>query len=121
MKRFLAALTEQHAEFAQRDKQNGGADFVQQPFGGSQQVFVSERISVTCIVGKIGEFKRLFAIRSDERQTAEIEMVHGLGIKAQPHAVVAAEFFDFVQQRLRHDALAVIAHDHRARFGDFFF
>ena len=38
-------------------------------------------------------------------------MMNRLGIKAQPHAAIATERFQFVEQGLGHHALAIIADD----------
>src|ERR1700744_2783928 len=40
VKRFLAALAKQHAQFAERDQKHGGAQFVEQTFRDEHQVFI---------------------------------------------------------------------------------
>ena len=45
-------------------------------------------------------------------------MVDRLGIEAEPDAVAAANAFQFLQQRLGHDAFAIVAHDDRRRVAD---
>ena len=42
-------------------------------------------------------------------------MVDRLGVEAEPQAARAAEFFDFIEQRLSYDPFAVIAHNDRVR------
>ena len=72
-----------------------------------------QRICVARVVRQIRQFKRLLAVRRDERKAIQIQVMHRLGIEAQPNAALAAERLDLVQQRLRDDALAVIADDDR--------
>ena len=111
VKRLLPALAEQHAQFAERDQQHRRAQFVEQSFGDEHEIFVRQRVGVARFIRQIRQFEGLLAIRRDERKAAQIQMMHRLGIEAQPDAARAAKRFDFVQQRLRHDALAVIADD----------
>ena len=109
VKRLLPALAEQHAQFAERDQQHRRAQFVEQSFRDEHEIFVGQRIRVARFVRQIRQFKSFLAVRRDERKAGQIQMMHRLGVEAQPDAARAAERFDFIEQRLRHDALAVIA------------
>ena len=100
---------------------NRRAQFVQQAFRDEHQIFVRERIRIFGFVRQIREFKRFLAVRRDERKVAQIQMMHRLRVEAQPHAALAAERFDFVQQRLRDDAFAVIADDDGVGLDEFRF
>jgi hypothetical protein len=101
----LPALAEQHAEFAQRDQQHRRAQFVEQAFRNQHEIFVRERIRISRFVRQIRQFKGLLAIRRDEREAAQIQMMRRLGVETEPDAARAAERFDFVEQRLRDDPL----------------
>ncbi len=111
MKRLLSALAEQHSQFTQRNEHQCRAQFVQQPFRDEHEIGVRERMGVFSFIRQVRELKRLLAVRRDERKVAQIQMMHRLRVEAQPHPALAAERLDFVQQRLRDHALAVIAHD----------
>jgi len=115
VKRLLPALAEQQAEIAERDEQHGGAQLVQEEAGGLHQIFVLEWIRVARVVRQAGEFKSFLAVRRDERERGEIQVMHRFRIEAQPDAALAAERLHSVEQRLGHDALAVIADDDGVR------
>src|SRR5580704_11862938 len=85
------------------------------------QVLVSQGIAVARGVRQTSEFKSFLAVRSDERQIAEVEMMHRLGIEAQPDAVLVAESLYLVEQRLGDDALAIITHNHGRSAAKFLF
>ena len=120
MKRLLPALAEQHAQIAERDEQQRGAQFVEQTLGDEHEIFVLERIGLARVVLERRQFKRLLAVGRDERKRGEIQMMHRLGIEAEPHAAFTAERLHAFEQRLGHHAFAVVAHDDGVGAGDGF-
>ena len=114
--RLLPALAEQHAQFAERDEQDGRAEFVEQAFGGEHEILVGERIGAARFVRQVRQFKGFLAIGRDEREAGQVQMVNRLGIETQPDAARAAKRFEFIEQRLGDDAFAIIADNHGVRF-----
>src|SRR5262249_28590555 len=84
MKRRLAALAKKHSQFPQRYQQQGRFEFTQQTFCNFHQVRISERVMVPGLVRKPGKFEGFFSIWSDQRQSAEIQMVDRFWVQAQP-------------------------------------
>ena len=114
MKRLLSALAKQHALFAECDQKHRRAQFIEQSFRNQHQIFVRKRIRIASRNGgirQICQFERLLAVGRDERETGQIQVMHRLGIETEPDAPRAAKRFDFVEQRLGHNAFAVIADD----------
>ena len=88
---------------------------LQQPVGHEHQVGVVEGIAVPGCVRHAGQLEGLLAVGGDERKPRKIEVMHRLGIHAEPDAVAAAEELDFLEQRLGDNPFAVIADDDRRR------
>ena len=72
VKWFVSALAEQHSKFAERDEQQRGIQFFQQPFRDEHEISVCEWIRVLRFIRQIGQLKRLFAVRRDEREAFEL-------------------------------------------------
>jgi hypothetical protein len=100
VKRLLAALTEQHAEFAERDEQQSGGEIVQQPSGGANIRFLSlSGFAVAGFVRKFASSKASLRFGVMSESPAQVQMMHRLGVDAQPDASFPAErAFKFVQQ-----------------------
>src|SRR5947208_1874893 len=115
--RLLAALAEQHSLVAQRDQQQSRPQVAQQFFRGAHQSGVIQRIGGPrrTAVDHAGQFKRFLPIRRDEGYSRQVQMVNGLGVETEPEAARAAEFFDFIEQRLSYYPFAVIAQNDRVR------
>jgi len=111
VKRLLAGAAEEHAQFAERDEEQGGGEVLEETARGADEVEVAERVGVAGFVGQSAELEGLLAVGRDEGEAGEVEVMDGLGVEAQPDAVTAAERLEGVEEGLGDDALAVVADD----------
>ena len=100
VKRFVAPLAEQHPLISEGDEQERRLQFVEEFLRGFQEVDVLQRFRVARGVGQASEFEGFFAIRGDERQARQAELVDRFGIEAQPDPAGAAELLQPFQKKL---------------------
>ena len=96
-------------------KIGGGGEIFQQSLRRADEVEVREGVRVARIVRQVGQLEGFLAVRGDEREIGEIEVMHRFRIKAQPDTAFAAELLQRIEEALSDDAFAVVADDDGVR------
>ena len=77
--RRLAALAEQHAQFAERDEQDRWTRMLKQPVHDEPEIFILQRIGLAGVIRQFRQFKRLLAVGVMSDSRLKSSLCTGLG------------------------------------------
>ncbi len=66
VERGIVATTQEHAEFAEGDEQQGRGEGIDEVFGDAEELGILEGIGMARAIGQPGEFKSFLAVGCDE-------------------------------------------------------
>ena len=111
VERLFVAAAEEQSLLAQRDQEQRGREVAEDLLRDAHESGVFQRVLGAFVVGHTGQLEGFLAVRREQRQAGDVDLVDRLRIEADPDAARFGQRLQFVQQRLGDDAFAVVADD----------